>query len=118
MNTTTIPRVRQIAPVAGMHDGYSWWAITTERGLATEHAYSAEQALKKYEARPKLCATCRAELHGEWRTWYGADYCDETCLRQGQHDQRITSTDDRDAELRSEYGRTRDPLLRSLEGLR
>lgn len=92
----TLP-VRQLAPVAGMSDGYSWWEITTPAGLAFEHAYSAEQAYRRYEERLRdaRCPMCGEPLGEDPLAWYGADYCGADCLRQGKIAQQETTQRDR-----------------------
>lgn len=92
----TLP-VRQLAPVAGMSDGYSWWEIITPTGTAYEHAYSAEQALRRYEERLRdaRCVICGGPLGDDRLRWYGADYCGEECLRRGRQAQWETTQEDK-----------------------
>ena len=98
------PKVRLMAPVAGMDCGYSWWEITTPRGMAYEMAYSAEQALQKFQFRPQLCTSCGTVLGDtRWR-WYGGEYCSELCLARGKRAQWETSREDRYWSQMDEYG--------------
>lgn len=66
-------------------------------GSAFEHAYSAEQALRRYEERLQeaRCPMCGAPLGAVRLRWYGADYCGEECLRRGRQAQWETTQEDK-----------------------